>query len=134
MNASRLGVIDRMVHPLEKKALQVGNVARYVKGENLSRAASRVLVTAGKATEDQNRLCRRTSIAHDLLVSVHVPRNHWEVCYRTPLLFGEGRDALELANEVSFGWWCVRTHLTLPKQSRERQRSLGHRRAGEESR
>jgi hypothetical protein len=63
-----------MVHNPKMQALNIGNVAGYMEGENLPVAAGQNLVAIGKALEDNTALRRAVSFSDYILVPVELPQ------------------------------------------------------------
>src|SRR5215207_4319575 len=81
------------------QALQVGDVARNVKGHDLALAGQGHLVAADKALEDEAAPGRAVALAHDVLVGPDGLNPHGQVEEGLPLLRREVGDALQLADE-----------------------------------
>jgi hypothetical protein len=98
-----------VVHDVEVEALQVGDVARDMEREDLPLAALDDLVAAGEAVEDQAALRRPVLVSDDVLIGLEVPHHHRQGDDGVPLLVGQRRYALELADErmERVGGGCV---------------------------
>jgi hypothetical protein len=88
-----------MVHPLKVKALKIGNVARNIKGQNLSLTARHDFVTEEEAFDDQTALGRSVVLSDDVLFLLELFEGHRESNYGRFLVLLDGCDALQLANE-----------------------------------
>src|SRR5215208_5533351 len=87
------------------QALQVGDVARDVKGHDLALAGQGHLVAADKALKDEAAPGRAIALTHDVLVGPDGLNLHGQVEEGLPLLGREVGDAFQLADKrVLVGW------------------------------
>jgi hypothetical protein len=79
------------------KALQVGDIARRVKREDLALALIRELIATGKALDEQAACKGTVPLANDDLVGSDLVDREWQVEETLPLLIRERADAPQLA-------------------------------------
>src|SRR3954471_628907 len=75
--------------------------------EDLPLAALDDLVAAGEGLQNQAALRRPVVVPDDVLIGLEVPHHHRQADDGAPLLVGQRRDALELADERMERVGCV---------------------------
>jgi hypothetical protein len=110
---------DAVVQNLQVQALQVGDVAGHVKRRDLALALGGDLVDAGEAFQDQAALGRAVADAHDVPIRLVERDLHREAVEGLPLLVGQGKDALQLADHQAVGSFRIDHHGGFPMERRE---------------
>jgi hypothetical protein len=90
----------RMVHHPEMQALEVGDVAGRVEGQDLSAPVVQQLVATDETRQDKAALARPVSGPNDVLPTLEVPNYHRQVHQCLLLLLREGRNTSKLADKT----------------------------------
>jgi hypothetical protein len=88
-----------VIHLSEQKAVQVGEVARNVKGRDLPPTIREMVVTASKARNDEAALGWAVTFAHDVLASIIVPDPRCDFVQYVLFLPGERAMPFKSANQ-----------------------------------
>ena len=88
-----------VIHHLDEKTLQIGDVAGDMKRQYLPPARRHRGVTAGKAFQNETDDARPVAFAHDVFLRVEHPDGRAQVRQRTVLGLGRIGDGLQLPQQ-----------------------------------